>query len=630
VTVTATRGNLYLRGTVSTSAGAGTSTAYAADVAGQGASNYWRLGEASGTTGVDSVGTSNLTEQAGVGHGAPGAVRGSSDTASTFDGSTTGNAYSQTQVAAPTTFSEEIWFKTTSTTGGKLLGFGRAQTGASSNYDKHLYMDNAGHVLFGVYAGRTATVSTTATLNDGQWHQAVGTLSSVNGISLFVDGALVATDSTAKTQDGIAGYWRLGYDNLSGWPPAGSVSSYAFTGSLDEASIYPTALTAGQVQQQYTDAVASSYTVAVTPTDTTSGVVGTGTQARWTVYPPPTVTGLVTPFTTAAGSVISNRALPYTCPAGSCTYTVAGAPGGIGLSTATTGTPLPSVTVSATSGTIYLRGTVSASAAPGTYPVTVTPADVASGVAGPVAASSWTVNAAPTATAYTADVTGQGASNYWRLGEASGTTGTDSVGTLNLSEQAGVTHGASGAILTNTDTASTFDGNSADGSASTQTAITGPNTFSEEIWFRTTTTSGGKLLGFGNATTGLSTHYDRHTYMDNAGHLTFGVCPTSGCPASLTTSGTYNDGQWHQAVGTLSTAGMSFYVDGVIVATTTAVTTGEAFSGYWRLGGDNLASWTNAGSSNYFAGTLDDVSIYPTALTAAQIQQQYTDSGRTP
>lgn len=626
VTVTATSGTVYLRGTVSASAA--TSSPYPGDVTGQGASDYWRLGEAAGTTGVDSIGSLNLTEQAGVGHGAPGAITGSSDTASTFNGSTTGNAYSQAQIPAPTTFSEEIWFKTTSTTGGKLLGFGNAQTGASGSYDKHLYMDNAGHVLFGVYAGRTATVSTTATLNDGQWHQAVGTLSSINGISLFIDGALVGTDSTAKTQDGIAGYWRVGYDNLNGWPAA--PSNFAFTGSLDEASIYPTALTAAQIQQQYTDALSSAYTVTVTPTDTTSGAVGSGTQARWNVYPQPTVTGLVTPFTTAVGSVISNRALPYTCPAGSCTYTLGGAPTGIGLSTGTTGTPMSSVTVSATSGAIFLRGTVSAAAAPGSYQVTVTPADVASGVNGPAASSAWTVNPAVSSTAYTADVTNQGAIHYWRLGESTGTTGTDSIGTLNLSEQAGITHGTPGAILTNTDTASTFDGNPADGGASTQTAITGPNTFSEEIWFKTTTTSGGKLLGFGNATTGLSNYYDRQTYMDNAGHLSFGVCASNACPVVLTTAGTYNDGQWHQAVGTLSSAGMTFYVDGVSIGTNTAITTGQGFSGYWRLGGDNLSGWPGTASSTYFAGTLDDASIYPTALTAAQIQQQYTDSGRTP
>ena len=490
-------------------------------------------------------------------------------------------------------------------------------------------MDNTGHLYFGVCTsnGCPTVITTPGVYNDGQWHQAVGTLSSA-GMSFYVDGTAIGTNTAITTAQGFNGYWRLGGDSLGGWP--GTAASTYFAGTLDEASIYPTALTAAQIQQQYTDANASSYTVAVTPTDTVSGAVGTGTQAGWVVYPPPGVTGLVNPFTTAAGSEVSNRALSYTCPAGSCTYTLAGAPTGIGLSTATTGTPSGSVTVSATSGTIYLRGTVSGAAATGSYPVTVTGTDITSGATGPAASSTWTVNAAPTATAYPDDVANQGASNYWRLGESSGTTGVDSIGTLNLTEQAGITPGAPGAILTNSDTAATFDGNPADGVASTQTAVTGPNTFSEEIWFKTTTTSGGKLLGFGNTTTGLSTNYDRQTYMDNAGHLIFGVCAANGCPVVLTTTGTYNDGRWHQAVGTLSSAGMSFYVDGTAIGTNPAVTTAQGFNGYWRLGGDNLGSWPGTVSSNYFAGTLDDASIYPTALTLAQIQQQYADSGRTP
>ena len=49
-------------------------------------------------------------------------------------------------------------------------------------------------------------------------------------------------------------------------------------------------------------------------------------------------------------------------------------------------------------------------------------------------------------------------------------------------------------------------------------------------------------------------------------------------------------------------------------------TQGEGYLGYWRLGGDNLAGWPGQPSTRNFIGGVDEVAIYPTALTAAQIQ----------
>ena len=52
------------------------------------------------------------------------------------------------------------------------------------------------------------------------------------------------------------------------------------------------------------------------------------------------------------------------------------------------------------------------------------------------------------------------------------------------------------------------------------------------------------------------------------------------------------------------------------------------YTGFWRLGGDNLAGWPNTGSSQYFAGTIDDAAVYPTALSLAQVRDHYIKSGR--
>ncbi len=227
--------------------------------------------------------------------------------------------------------------------------------------------------------------------------------------------------------------------------------------------------------------------------------------------------------------------------------------------------------------------------------------------------------------AYAKDVINAGASDYWRLGEASGSTGYDWAGDNDLIEQSGVTHGIPGAIIGDANTASSFNG-SINGTAGSTAPTPGSNTFTAEAWFQTTSSSGGKIVGFGDAASGNSSNYDRQIYLDNAGHLVFGVY--NNATFTVSTPGTYNDGNWHQVVGAMSAAGMALYVDGKRVATDPGTTTGQAYDGYWRVGGDSLEGWPSQPTSDFLAGNIDEVSIYPTALGLAQVQQQYVDSGR--
>ena len=612
VTVADTGGSgpLYLGGVVDTTTTGGTMTSntYAGDVVAQGASNYWKLDDTTAGTAVDSIaGSQNnpMVEQTGVTQNAPGASLASSDRSATFNGTLKGWAAEQTQIAAPSTFSESIWFKTTSTSGGKLMGFGDSNNGPSLANDRQIYMDNTGVLRFGNWQANTGAshvVTSAASYNDGVWHQAVGQMSPA-GLSLYVDGSLVATDSTAISPYASNGYWRIGGDTLTNsWP--GNFSSTYFTGSLDDASIYPTALTSAQIQQQYSDSGRTVvFSPAVTPTAgatvTGTAVTGTPNTSSWTVNAPPTVTGLTTPFTTTAGATVANQTLPYTCPTGSCTFALAGAPTGIGLSTSPTGAgpfaATATITSGPSSGNLYLRGTVDPAAA--------------------------------TSAAYANDVAAQGATNYWHLNEASGTSGADAIGGAPLTESAGVGHGAPGAIFTAPGTASTFDGSSL-GTARSQTLIPAPTTFSESIWFKTTTTLGGQLIGFGDSRTDArSSSHDRQVYMDTRGRILFGVSPSGGGTPVAVSTGTFNDGAWHQAVATMQSGtggGQNLYVDGKLVGSQPTSST-VAYSGYWRIGGDDLNSWP-AGPASNFTGTLDEASIYlTTALTPGQILQQYND-----
>ena len=121
---------------------------------------------------------------------------------------------------------------------------------------------------------------------------------------------------------------------------------------------------------------------------------------------------------------------------------------------------------------------------------------------------------------YAQKVIDDGASHLWRLGEPSGNA-YDWAGFDDLTMNGGYTRGTAGAIIGDSDKSTTFGGN--DGFGATASPIPGPDVFSVESWFRTTTTSGGKIVGFGNANTGTSTNYDRHIYMEPDGRITFGI-----------------------------------------------------------------------------------------------------------
>jgi PKD repeat protein len=221
---------------------------------------------------------------------------------------------------------------------------------------------------------------------------------------------------------------------------------------------------------------------------------------------------------------------------------------------------------------------------------------------------------------YVTAVFNDGASNYWRLGEASGTTGVDTAGFNNLVLASGVGHNATGAISGDANKASTFNGTS-NGTAGTTNPLTAPDTFTIEAWIKTTSPLGGKIMGFGSSRSGSSSSYDRHIYMDNSGHIIFGVYP--GATKTVASSGTYRNGQFHYVAATLSSAGMALYVDGARVGFDATVTSGQAYQGYWRLGGDALASWPSKPLSDRINGTIDDAAVYPTALSAARIQGHY-------
>ncbi len=220
--------------------------------------NYWRMGETSGNL-IDLAGGYDLTRSSGVTGGVAGAISGDSSQASTFSGTSSGRASTTTAVPGPNKFSISAWFKTTTNRGGKLIGFGDANSGSSGSYDRHIYMRNDGRIVFGVYPGAVRTITSPSAYRNGQWHQVVGQLSPA-GMELWIDGVRVAQRTDTTSAQSYNGYWRIGGDSLGSWDSI--PSSNNFSGSLDEIAIYDHALSRTAIRQQY---LASGRTLANNP-----------------------------------------------------------------------------------------------------------------------------------------------------------------------------------------------------------------------------------------------------------------------------------------------------------------------------------------------------------------------------
>jgi PKD repeat protein len=560
-------GNFAMRGpaTVTVSDNTAGGGLYSDTVLADSPAHYWRLDEAAGATkDYDQAGFDDLNVTGGAALGTPGALAGTTNTAATFNGSD-GLAATAAATPGPQVFSLETWFNTTSTSGGKILGFGNQNSGTSNNYDRHIFMSGDGRVQFGVYPGFTATVGNGTHYNDGQWHHVVATLGPA-GMAMYIDGQLAGQRGDVTSAQDYNGYWRIGGD--SSWD-----GDTWFDGTVDDTAVYNTVLTQRQAQRHF--------------------VVGSTGQAY---NEPPTAS-----FTSSAN----------------------------GLTAAFDGTGSSDVDGSiASQAWTFGDGATGTGptllhtyASPGTYRVGLTVTDNR----GATATTSKAISVVASGTSggpYSSAVLADSPAHYWRLGEPSGA-GYDMVGTDDLVVRSGVSRGTAGAIQGDPDSAATFDG-SQQGSASTQTTVPGPNVFSLEAWFDTTSTSGGKIVGFGNAQAGdNSGNYDRHIYMDESGRLTFGVW--TGQASVVQSNPGYNDGHWHHVVASLSSAGEAMYVDGALVQSRNDITAGQPYDGYWRIGGDS--TW---GGAPYFAGVIDDVSVYPAALTAAQVTRHYQLGSSTP
>jgi len=216
-------------------------TAYGKRIVADGPGLYWPLSDAAGSSAADLSGNGDLGtfSTTGVTYQTASPVESATGTGITLSG---GDVISTQAEQAPGVYSEELWFKTTSTGGGVLATY----EGADYAQDRVVYMTSAGQLEFGVWTGVTNAIESSSAYNDGKWHFVVATQGS-DGMHLYVDGKLVASGATTTAQSYV-GYWQLGGITNTGWP---NRTAGAFSGSISDAALFTSELTAAQIQTEY-------------------------------------------------------------------------------------------------------------------------------------------------------------------------------------------------------------------------------------------------------------------------------------------------------------------------------------------------------------------------------------------
>jgi hypothetical protein len=232
-----------------------TPTGYAAVVAADSPLAYYRLGEASGSTMVDTSGNGRTGTYSGVTLGASGLLVGDSDTAVSCSSTTSSTTYASVTGAswmAPTNLTVEAWIETTDTAQPSKSILTRWDQVTTSNCEFGLDLGSttsgAGRVFVNTSSGVYIAQGSTA-LNDGTAHHLVGVFDGSNLI-LYVDGTAVATTATAGTLNAPSTTLLVISGICAG--PTTVNSNYGFVGTVDEVALYDTALSSTRVAAHYT------------------------------------------------------------------------------------------------------------------------------------------------------------------------------------------------------------------------------------------------------------------------------------------------------------------------------------------------------------------------------------------
>ena len=222
---------------------------------------------------------------------------------------------------------------------------------------------------------------------------------------------------------------------------------------------------------------------------------------------------------------------------------------------------------------------------------------------------------------YREQVLADGAVAYWRLDESSGNA-LSQVGNFPGTVSGGVTRSQPGA-LSDGNTAMAFDGSTGQvviPNGAYQAVGIGP--FTVECWVKTLVLANPDTFVLDNHNGGAARGFDFNVYSDR---IIWKVGDGTAVQQAVHFSVVYADGNWHHLVGVFTRGAADhilLYYDGGVKQDVIASSVGGNSTPTLNL---KVGSFSGDGgtSTRHFNGFIDEVAIYPTALTPQQIAAHY-------
>jgi Concanavalin A-like lectin/glucanases superfamily/Bacterial Ig-like domain len=522
---------------------------------------YWRLGETSGLTAVSQTGVHPGTYQGGVLLGQPGALFPDPDGSASLDGTDDSvRVQHSDQLAPASAFSLEVWTKPTSLpSGSAVISLMRKDA------QYQLAVTAGGKVRLRLWqAGAIKEAITPAgAVKAGSWSYVTATWNGTT-MAIWVDGAKRAEADATGMLDGGGSSLYLG----ASWG-----TSDRLAGQLDEAAIYPAALSAERI-------AAHRDAANVPPPDAA----------------PPTVT-LTKP---AGGAAVTDTTPTFSGAAGTADGDAASVTVELFSGATTGGSPLQTLTAPVSGG----GWTVDAAPALayGTYTVRARQTDAAGNV-GQTASSTFSVQSPPP-TGYAAKVLADDPTAYWRLDDAAGLVATDKRGGSPGAYRGGALLDRPGA-LAGPDTAITLDGVNDTVRMLDTPALDSANALTVEAWVKPT------ALPSSSATVVRKDGQFQLRLMAN-GSLRLRLWKGGDAVEWATAAATISTGSWQHVAFTFDGAVARLYVGGTLRAS-------GAIAAPIAISSAPLTLGSSFESYDWLAGSLDEVAIYGKAVAPERL-----------
>ncbi|MDX6609099.1 MAG: hypothetical protein QOF85_1024 [Solirubrobacterales bacterium] len=559
--------------------GGGNPATYSEAVLGtSGLTDYWRMGETGGSVLADSVGPSPANTSGEPTLGAAGALAGDANTAVRFDG-VNDAASAAVDLSGKTAVTVEFWLKWNSYANDDRLAME-----LTNNFNEapggFLVDPNSGYGSFaiGIGSGASRNVTLFARPSAGQWHHYAFVLDTTapaaEQVVPYVDGKAVSYSKAASgTEAPPFASASLNFMSRAGSALFGS-------GDLDEVALFGRALSAATIAGNYAGIVTNKRPVA----------------------------SFTAPLASKAGESVSFDASASSDPDGTIAKYEWDLDGNGSYETDTGTTPTTSHTFpTAGNAEVGLRVTDNGGATATTTKVITIEAEGGGG---------------GEPTTYNKAVLGTpGLTDYWRLGEPSGSLLADSIGPSPATTSGEPTLGIAGSVFGDPDTAVRFDG--VNDAASAAIDLSGKTAITVEFWMKWNAWANDDALAM-ELTNNFNEAPGGFLVDPNSSYGNFAVALGIGASRNITLFPRPAAGRWHHYAFVLDTTAPASqqvvpYVDGKAVVYSKAGSGTEAPP----FANSTLNFMSRAGSALFGSGDLDEVAIYDHALGAATVSGHY-------